>query len=152
VHNALDEIIKINNFENQPKFSNDYTYFKVEFYFGEKVMSPVAEKNKSVENIENNIDIIETVLKHVPSVSPVCPQLISKQKLKLLVEIFLEKEEVSPKELRELMGENNRNRFRKNYVSPLLEIEFIKLKYPDNPKSSKQKYLLNNKIKDLLSR
>jgi predicted HTH transcriptional regulator len=139
-------------YKNQPKFSNDYTYFKVEFYFDEKVMSPVAKKIESVENHENNIDIIEMILKYVPSVSQVCPKLISEEELKLLVEEIFLRKSLSAQEIQKIFDDKNRTRVRNKYILPLIEIGVLELLYPDKPKSSKQKYLLSNEIIELLSR
>jgi len=56
------------------------------------------------------------------------------------------------KDLVERAEQTNRTRFVNNYVKPLLELELIKMKYPDNPHHQKQQYMLTEIGRMLLER
>lgn len=58
-------------------------------------------------------------------------------------------DEYSSKELKENLLLKNDEHFRKQYVKPALEQGFIEMTIPDKPKSSKQKYRLTEKGKEL---
>ena len=58
----------------------------------------------------------------------------------------------SMKDLLERAEQTNRTRFVNNYVKPLLELELIKMKYPDNPHHQKQQYVLTEIGETLLER
>jgi ATP-dependent DNA helicase RecG len=58
-------------------------------------------------------------------------------------------DEHSSKELKENLLLKNDEHFRKQYVKPALEQGFIEMTIPDKPKSSKQKYRLTEKGKEL---
>lgn len=45
---------------------------------------------------------------------------------------------------------NNRTKFRKKLINPLLEMELLSMTIPDKPRSSRQKYVITKKGKDLL--
>ena len=59
---------------------------------------------------------------------------------------------ISMKDLVERAEQTNRTRFVNNYVKPLLELELIKMKYPDNPHHQKQQYMLTEIGRMLLER
>mgnify|MGYP003288774923 CR=1 FL=1 len=46
----------------------------------------------------------------------------------------------------------NRTRFVNNYIKPLLELELIQMKYPENPHHHAQKYMLTEIGKMLLEK
>jgi len=58
----------------------------------------------------------------------------------------------SMKDLVEQAEQTNRTRFVNNYVKPLLELELIEMKYPDNPHHQKQQYVLTEIGRMLLER
>ena len=58
----------------------------------------------------------------------------------------------SMKDLVERAEQTNRTRLVNNYVKPLLELELIKMKYPDNPHHQNQQYMLTEIGKALLER
>lgn len=53
--------------------------------------------------------------------------------------------EMSRQELQELLGLKDKRNFRENYLNPAIETELIKMKYPEKPTTSKQKYFLTEK-------
>ena len=61
---------------------------------------------------------------------------------------------LSERTLLEIMGEmqlTSRNKFRKNFIIPLLNNHFLERTVPDKPNSSNQKYRITSKGKELLS-
>ena len=54
------------------------------------------------------------------------------------------------KKILEETKETNRGRLLYNYVKPLLELELIKMKYPDIPNHHKQQYMLTEIGKTVL--
>lgn len=59
---------------------------------------------------------------------------------------------VSMKDLVEQAEQTNRTRFVNNYIKPLLELELIQMKYPENPHHHAQKYMLTEIGKMLLEK
>lgn len=53
--------------------------------------------------------------------------------------------------LMEKLGYANRTKFREKFVNPLIEKGFIEITIPSAPKSSKKKYQLTQKGKNLMS-
>lgn len=72
--------------------------------------------------------------------------------LNVLKLLYLLSVEMSMKDLLRQTGQTNRGRLLYNYVKPLLELELIKMKYPDNPHHHAQKYVLTEIGKMLLER
>ncbi|WP_242204219.1 Fic family protein [Aestuariivivens insulae] len=58
-------------------------------------------------------------------------------------------EEHNRQELQELLNLSDRKYFRENYLQPALDAELIEMTIPDKPKSSKQKYRLTEKGKQI---
>ena len=58
--------------------------------------------------------------------------------------------EMSRREIREKLGLNNDEHFRKAYLLPSLDAGLIEMTIPDKPRSSKQKYRLTEAGKCLL--
>ena len=56
------------------------------------------------------------------------------------------------KYLVEQTEQTNRTKFVNNYVKPLLELELIEMKYPDNPHHQKLQYVLMKIGRMLLER
>ncbi|WP_194973825.1 ATP-binding protein [Aquiflexum lacus] len=54
-------------------------------------------------------------------------------------------------ELQEKLGLANREHFRKAYLQPAIDLEFVALTVPEKPKSSKQRYTLTERGKNVLS-
>ncbi len=54
-------------------------------------------------------------------------------------------------ELMTIMGLKNRSKFRKKYVTPLLEADILAMTIPDKPTSSRQQYTLTEKGRRLLA-
>ena len=73
----------------------------------------------------------------------------STQQVRELISIIKDKE-YSVKEIMSLLNLKDRVNFLRIYLTPALEDEFIAMKYPDQPKSPKQKYMLTEKGKALL--
>lgn len=57
--------------------------------------------------------------------------------------------EKSRKELQDALGLKDRGHFRANYIDPALENGYIRIKYPENPKHPKQRYLITDKGQEL---
>ena len=51
----------------------------------------------------------------------------------------------------ELAGKSDRTKFRHQVLRPLLEERLLEMTIPDKPRSSKQKYRLTSKGRDLLA-
>lgn len=60
-----------------------------------------------------------------------------------MVSLFTEKEECSLLEIMQAWNLANRKYVRVTYITPLLEVGILKLKYPDVPQHPRQRYLLN---------
>ncbi len=50
-----------------------------------------------------------------------------------------------------VMGWKDRSKFRKKYLTPLLEEDILAMTIPDKPTSSRQQYCLTEKGKQLLA-
>ena len=67
--------------------------------------------------------------------------------------VLRESEKVaSAAQLRKAVGLKDRVHFLKNYLEPLLQVEWIERTIPDSPRSSKQKYRLTEKGRKVLER
>ena len=73
----------------------------------------------------------------------------STQQVQELISIIKDRE-YSVKEIMSLLNLKDRVNFLRIYLNPALEDGFISMKYPEQPKSPKQKYLLTEKGKALL--
>lgn len=86
----------------------------------------------------------------VPSLSQVCPKSVpSDLAVKILEKATIA---VSITELMEAASQTNRTRFRNQMLNSLLEAGLIEMTIPDKPHSSKQKYIISNKGRDLLKK
>ncbi|MFW5639734.1 MAG: Fic family protein [Thermodesulfobacteriota bacterium] len=54
-------------------------------------------------------------------------------------------------DLMAISGRSDRTKFRHQVLNPLLEMDLIEMTIPDKPRSSKQKYRLTNKGRQVLS-
>ena len=54
-------------------------------------------------------------------------------------------------DLMKALGRRNRTKFRNQVLKPLLEVGWLEMTIPDKPTSSKQKYRLTTKGRDLLA-
>ena len=70
----------------------------------------------------------------------------------ILVLLTILLESTSMKGLLEKSKQKSRVRLAQYYVKPLLELELIKMKYPDNPHHQNQQYMLTEIGKALLER
>ena len=59
--------------------------------------------------------------------------------------------EMSGEELQEKMNITDKKNFRENYLQPALDLNIIEMTIPDKPNSSKQKYRLTEKGKNILN-
>ncbi len=60
--------------------------------------------------------------------------------------------EMNRQSLQDAMSLKDDEHFRKTYLLPALEAQFIEMTIPDKPRSSKQKYRLTEKGKQILER
>ena len=99
-------------------------------------------------------NFVWVVFKYKRDNVPVTPQLshntpTSTQQVQELISIIKDRE-YSVKEIMSLLNLKDRVNFLRIYLNPALEDGFISMKYPEQPKSPKQKYLLTEKGKVLL--
>jgi len=47
---------------------------------------------------------------------------------------------------------NNRSKFKKKFINPMLDMELLSMTIPEKPQSSKQKYIITVRGKELLQR
>jgi len=59
--------------------------------------------------------------------------------------------EMSRQQLKEALGLKDDEHFRKAYLLPALEAGFIEMTIPDKPRSSKQKYRLTDKGRQVIA-
>ena len=70
------------------------------------------------------------------------------EQVKALIQA-IDNHEYSRTEIMEIMGLKQRASFSENYVQPALEMNLIELTIPDKPNSSRQKYRLTQKGKNI---
>jgi len=58
--------------------------------------------------------------------------------------------EMNRAEIQEILKLNDRENFRRNYIQPALELEFIELVYPNSKRHPQQKYRLTKKAVEFL--
>ena len=130
---------------------------------------PNSRKNGYLIDVTNsvvkdavNTDLSQVVLSSIPSLSQavtslsqvlsqVCHKLEKKyyaSAIKVLAGVV--KEPQTLKFLMQLTGETNRGRFKNNVIQHLIEADLIEPTVVDNPNSSKQRYALTEKGKELL--
>ena len=84
----------------------------------------------------------------VPSLSQVCPKPVSREIVEKLLRMA-----ASPTDAQSLMkvaGQTNRTRFRTVLLKPLIAAGLLESTIPDKPRSSKQKYRLTDKGRQVL--
>jgi len=86
--------------------------------------------------------------KSVPSLSQVCPKSVPSDIFIPLLEITSKPAPIEA--LMKVAEQTNRTRFRKTILRPILDAGFIEMTIPDKPRSSKQKYRLTDKGRELL--
>ena len=64
--------------------------------------------------------------------------------------LLLTRQPISMKSLLVEMDQTNRGRFMANYIKPMIELGLLEMTVPDQPNSSKQKYVIGSKGKELL--
>ena len=87
--------------------------------------------------------ILDTVTSSTPEVAPVVTPEV--RMLPVLVG------EMSRQQLKEALGLKDDEHFRKAYLLPALEAGFIEMTVPDKPRSSKQKYRLTDKGRQVIA-
>ena len=108
------------------------------------LQEPVFEQNEDFKTILYRPSSPQPPHKH-PSTSPQVPQEfrnISVEVRNLLKALV---GEMGRQEIQQELGLKDRKNFKKNYLDPALEDDFIQMKYPDSPNHPKQKYLLTQK-------
>ena len=64
--------------------------------------------------------------------------------------LLLTRQPISMKSLLIETEQTNRGRFMNNYIKPMIELGLIEMTVPDQPNSSKQKYVIGIKGKELI--
>ena len=67
------------------------------------------------------------------------------------IEIIMNDNEYSVKEIMSILNLKDRVNFLRNYLTPALDEGLVSMKFPEQPKHPKQKYLLTSKGKAILS-
>ena len=93
---------------------------------------------------------IRTSKEQVPTQLPTQLPTQSEDPVQRLL-LALSDEEKSSGTLRSVLGIKHRPTFRNNYLHPALDAELIEMTIPEKPSSSKQKYRLTSKGKNLLA-
>ena len=93
---------------------------------------------------------IRTSKEQVPTQLPTQLPTQSEEPIQRLL-LALSDEEKSSGTLRSVLGIKHRPTFRNNYLHPALDAELIEMTIPEKPSSSKQKYRLTSKGKNLLA-
>lgn len=73
---------------------------------------------------------------------------VEQEKIKLLIDLV--KQAALAADLMQALGQTNRTRFKKNYLTPLIEAGLVKMTQPDSPKSPTQRYVLTEEGRKLL--
>ena len=111
----------------------------------------VADVVKDVVKGQSDTDLSQVVPSLSQALSQACPKLLFKfVDDSIAVLCAVEKGPSAMTALMELVKEKNRNRFRGNIFSHLIESELIAPTLPDTPTSPDQRYTLTSKGKDLL--
>ncbi len=88
---------------------------------------------------------LDTVITSAPGVAPeVTPEVTPEVRLLLVLA-----GEMTRQQLKEALGLKDDEHFRKAYLLPVLEAGLIEMTIPDKPRSSKQKYRLTDKGRQL---
>lgn len=95
---------------------------------------------------------VESKIKHrpevVPSLSQVCPKSVPGD---VAVRVLRKAQTViAITELMNSVGQTNRTRFRKQVLKPLIDAELIAMTIPDKPQSSRQRYVITEKGREVL--
>lgn len=134
------------NYRNAPK-GIDYDFIGLTRFFSNLLYAtqyPLKKRYLHVDAPKNGLIYPPSTPQVPPEYPPSTPQV------ELLVKGIGEKE-LSAKEIRELLSLKDRKHFNEAYLGPAIEGGWIKMLYPDKPKSSRQKYLLTVKGLTLFS-
>jgi ATP-dependent DNA helicase RecG len=72
----------------------------------------------------------------------------SRHQVEQLLEYCINEQPITA--LMNIFNWNDRTKFKKKFINPMLEMELLSMTIPDKPKSSKQKYIITAKGKELL--
>jgi ATP-dependent DNA helicase RecG len=90
---------------------------------------------------------IDEAIVTTPEATPEATPEVTPEVLKLVLVVT---NELSSKEIKELLELKDDEHFRKKYLKPALEYKVIEMTIPDKPKSGKQKYRLTPRGKSLM--
>ena len=107
-----------------PEFESKIGEFTLRFFCGKKALEKTSERDGT---------------KMAPSWEEIDKLLISCN------------EPISINELMDIFSWKDRSKFRKKYITPLLEEGLIKMTIPDKPRSGNQKYHITEKGKGLVN-
>ena len=101
-------------------------------------------------------DLSQVVPSSVPSLSQVLSQACPKMFFKYMDDTIavlnaLKKDTLPASSLMKMVNEKNRNRFKRNILSHLIESELIVPTLTETPSSPKQRYTLTEKGKELMN-
>ena len=128
---------------------DDRSYFLIDIPCHEG-FEPVLEYTR--EQTED----IHVIVKHLSSLlSQVCLKSVmewrERDNMTLIAKVLLlTRQPISMKSLLVEMDQTNRGRFMANYIKPMIELGLLEMTVPDQPNSSKQKYVIGSKGKELL--
>ncbi len=123
--------------------------------FAPEIALEIAPENQTISHINDGNSLSQALSPAVTSLSQVLSQVCHKldreyyaSVIKVMAE--LTKEPQSLRSLMQLTGDTNRGRFKNNVMRHLLDAGFVEPTITDNPNSSKQKYTLTVKGKELM--
>ncbi len=123
--------------------------------FAPEIALEIAPENQTISHINDGNSLSQALSPAVTSLSQVLLQVCHKldreyyaSVIKVMAE--LTKEPQSLRSLMQLTGDTNRGRFKNNVMRHLLDAGFVEPTITDNPNSSKQKYTLTVKGKELM--
>lgn len=127
-----------NNGNPAPTFETD----KKRNYF--KVFLPIHSKFLPQEpDLQTTKRPIKEIREIVQSLSIACPKLMDLKNVALI--LLLTQNPLNLNELMYKLSQSNKNRFLKEFIDPLIALNWLQCTLPNKPTSPKQQYILTNK-------
>lgn len=111
------------------------------------------QKGTKLEKLDwpKNQVVTETEIKKVPSWGQKGTKLLHKKIIYLISILVLCTKAAKLDEIMNWMNYKNKPTFRRNYLDPLRQVEFIKMTIPDKPQDPNQQYIITEKGKHFLA-